>query len=346
MDRKQPAFSIVIPTHNRCALTKRAIESVLASRHVEDIEIIVVDDASTDATHETLRDVYAHDARVRIVRLESGEGPSGARNHGLPLARGSFILFLDSDDTLQEDALAFAQEAFRHVPDLQFLSLEGVATSIDTLHSIPRIVHGENPGWSAEGFDPGKLQRHMIAPPDDIDGPPRTLEVGDLFPAVLFGDLFYLSGLVIRASAAHAAGPFDPRYRNLEDWDFSARLCQTGMGGYLDHVGFHREIGREDQLSNAGNHMLSAMMHERILANIRACVRIRRTGSARLIRRAQAAADYWLGRCLLEKRHHRVARAFLLRSLRRGYKPLKTLTWLTLGIGGRTFSRYMPSRSH
>jgi len=336
MSLRPPAFSVIIPTHNRCALVERAIDSILAGTLGSDVQMIVVDDASTDATVQVLGEKYGHDTRVSLLRSEHNEGPSAARNRGLAAAMGDFVVFLDSDDVLLPDALELARAAFELVPEMQFLTFEGDATSIDGRSSRQRIVRDVNPGWRSEGFNAHRLQRRTVDSPDDVDTPPLTVEFGDFFPAVLFGDLFWLSGLVIRRHAALAAGPFDTRYRNLEDWDFTTRLCLTGLGGYLDRVGFHRETGRPDQLSNAGNLWLRAVMHQHILANVRATGRAGSDASQRLLRRAQAAADYCLGHRLLERHHERFGRAYLTRSLRHAYKPVKSLVWL---IGGQHLAR-------
>jgi len=89
---------IIIPVYNREALVREAIESALDAAKDLSIEIIVVDDASTDGTWESLR-AY-DDPRIRCFRMEANGGQSAARNRGLDLARGTFIKFLDSDDVL------------------------------------------------------------------------------------------------------------------------------------------------------------------------------------------------------------------------------------------------------
>jgi glycosyltransferase involved in cell wall biosynthesis len=336
MSRRLPAFSVIIPTHNRCSLVERAIASVLASTMANDVEIIVVDDASTDGTMKTLQATHQQDPCVRILRSEVNLGPSVGRNRGLAAATGELVLFLDSDDMLLPDALGFAEVAFQQVPELQFLTLEGEKTSLEWKTFEQGIVRALNPGWRAEGFRAELLQQRSLEPPTGVDSPPGVLEFGDFFPAILFGDLFFLSGLVIRMQAALAAGPFNPSYRYLEDWDFTARLCLTGVGGYLDHVGFHRETGRTDQLSRAGSTLRRALMHQHVLANIRSTGHVDGVESQLLLNRAQAAADYWLGRCLLEQRHDHFGRAYLTRSLRQAYKPVKSLMWL---IGGQQLAR-------
>ena len=92
---KTPLLSVVIPTWNRAQLVRDAIRSALVQREGE-VEVIVVDDASTDATAELLAREF--EDRVRLLRLEHRRGPGGARNAGARLARAEFVAFLDSDD--------------------------------------------------------------------------------------------------------------------------------------------------------------------------------------------------------------------------------------------------------
>ena len=92
---KTPLLSVVIPTWNRAQLVRDAIRSALGQREGE-VEVIVDDDASTDATAELLAREFAD--RIRVLRLDHRRGPGGARNAGARLARGEFVAFLDSDD--------------------------------------------------------------------------------------------------------------------------------------------------------------------------------------------------------------------------------------------------------
>jgi glycosyltransferase involved in cell wall biosynthesis len=88
-------FSIIIPTYNRAAFIRKAIDSVLAQRY-KDWELIVVDDASTDDTLEILS--HYKDDRIRIIRHAINQERSTSRNKGIAAAQGEYICFLDSDD--------------------------------------------------------------------------------------------------------------------------------------------------------------------------------------------------------------------------------------------------------
>lgn len=117
-----PAVSIVIPTYNRAPVLGRAIDSALAQTR-GDLEVIVVDDGSTDGT-ATLLESYDDD---RLVVLESGtnDGANAARNRGIERASGEFVSFLDSDDELAPTHVERALEAFRTGSD----RVAGVYTS-------------------------------------------------------------------------------------------------------------------------------------------------------------------------------------------------------------------------
>ena len=90
---KTPLLSVVIPTWNRAQLVCDAVNSAFEQVSVE---VIVVDDASTDETASVLERAFG--SRIRLLRLDRRRGPGGARNAGARLARGEFVAFLDSDD--------------------------------------------------------------------------------------------------------------------------------------------------------------------------------------------------------------------------------------------------------
>lgn len=106
-----PGVSVVIPTRNRADSTVAAVRSALAQEW-DALEVIVVNDASTDETAERVRELAASDPRVRLVTLEWNQGPSAARNRGVETATLPFVAFLDSDNTFVADKLR------RQMPEL------------------------------------------------------------------------------------------------------------------------------------------------------------------------------------------------------------------------------------
>ena len=111
---KTPLLSVVIPAWNRAQLVCDAVTSALAQRDGE-VEVIVVDDASTDTTAAVLEREFGR--RIQLLRLEHRRGPGGARNAGARLATGEFVAFLDSDDVWLPGKLAAELEVFARFRD-------------------------------------------------------------------------------------------------------------------------------------------------------------------------------------------------------------------------------------
>ncbi len=107
--------TVIITTYNYGRFILEAIQSVLAQTTTADLQIIVVDDGSTDETPDVLAQVK--DPRVELVRTPN-KGISGARNEALALAKGDFIAFLDGDDRWAPHKLEYQLEVMRSEPDL------------------------------------------------------------------------------------------------------------------------------------------------------------------------------------------------------------------------------------
>jgi len=111
-----PTISVVIPNYNNAGTLARAIDSVLAQDHPAH-EIIVVDDGSTD---DSRRVAAAFGDRIRFVRQPNG-GVSSARNHGVRIATGDWIAFLDADDVYLPGRLSAHARWIAREPDVDFL---------------------------------------------------------------------------------------------------------------------------------------------------------------------------------------------------------------------------------
>jgi succinoglycan biosynthesis protein ExoO len=93
-----PRVSVILPAYNAAAHLRRAVDSALAQT-MDDLEIVIVDDASTDATLEIAGRIAAQDSRVRVLHNERNSGPSVSRNRAIAAARGEWIAILDADDS-------------------------------------------------------------------------------------------------------------------------------------------------------------------------------------------------------------------------------------------------------
>lgn len=112
----RPFLSVVIPTWNRARLVCEAIESALAQRP-RDIEVIVVDDGSTDNTSRQLAQRFG--SRIRLQRMPHRRGIGAARNAGVAQATGELLAFLDSDDLWLEGRLETELRVFDRLPDAE-----------------------------------------------------------------------------------------------------------------------------------------------------------------------------------------------------------------------------------
>jgi len=107
-------FSIIVPVHNVAQYLPACIESIVAQR-VAGVEVILIDDRSTDGSG-TICDHYAqnHDS-VRVIHLDRNQGVAAARNHGLAAATGDYVIFVDGDDYLVEGSLARVRQLIERV---------------------------------------------------------------------------------------------------------------------------------------------------------------------------------------------------------------------------------------
>lgn len=134
--------SIIVPAYNAVRWLPAAVRSVLAQTE-QDWELVLVDDGSTDATPGLCDGYAASDARIRVEHTPNA-GVSAARNHGLKLCRGQWILFLDADDVLHPDMLRIMLDAAtRHKVDMvscatyQFHTPQQEADWLNTSFQIP-----------------------------------------------------------------------------------------------------------------------------------------------------------------------------------------------------------------
>ncbi|GAB57418.1 glycosyltransferase [Rheinheimera nanhaiensis] len=106
-----PLISVYMPTYNRVQMAIRAIESVLAQDY-PNLELLVVDDASSDDTWQVLTNKYINDERIRFFRQSSGQGACAARNRAISEAKGEFVTGIDDDDEFLPNRLSSLYSAY------------------------------------------------------------------------------------------------------------------------------------------------------------------------------------------------------------------------------------------
>jgi glycosyltransferase involved in cell wall biosynthesis len=206
----RPDVSTVIPTRDRAGLLARTLRSALSQRGV-DLEVIVVDDGSTDDTANVVRS--ADDPRVRLIDHDRAAGVSTARNSGIEAARGTWIAFLDDDDLWAPTKLA---RQLRSATDARAIWVYTGAVKIDL---ADRVVGGTPPPSPREVM--ARLPRWSLVPGG-------------------------CSGVIVSRETLARTGDFDPRLTNLADWDLWIRLAQIGAPSSADDplVGYRLHAGQ------------------------------------------------------------------------------------------------------
>ncbi len=144
----QPQVSVIIPTYNRADILRRAIGSVQRQTYPH-IEILVVDDYSSDHTGAMLEDLRAEDSRIKPVHNTLNKGSAGARTSGIKAASGNYTAFLDDDDEYCEEKIARQVHIFEENGDVDVL-VDGVSP---TLCNSGR----QNDSWVAVEFHPHQV---------------------------------------------------------------------------------------------------------------------------------------------------------------------------------------------
>lgn len=202
-----PKVSVVIPTYNRAANVQSSIESVLAQTF-SDLEVIVVDDGSSDDTGKTLREVFAE--RIRYY-FQANQGVSVARNKGVEEARGEWIAFLDSDDLWEKEKLEW-----------QFKVLEAFGPQCGACYTDTRLFNNPETRTFFQMAEQGRRHEGTMGVNTDV------LEM--LVRPGGAGMLVCISSLMARSDVVRKAGGFDPKLGFYADNEFMFRLAMlTGF---------------------------------------------------------------------------------------------------------------------
>jgi len=182
-----PRTSIIITTHNRPQLVPRAIASARTAG--ESVEIIVVDDASSDETEAICKSI----PDINYVRLERNQGVAGARNVGLVACHGEYITFLDDDDVRLRNSLDEQIEALRKNPEAMLCYAK----------AIPEEAGGKR-------------------------GEPYPLQCpqGDVLWELLVRNFIPCGTVVFRRACISRAGLLDNSVPGIDDWDMWIRICE------------------------------------------------------------------------------------------------------------------------
>ena len=214
---KKPLISVIIPTFNRAELVVAAIASILAQSYPR-LEVIVVDDGSTDGTADAIRS-FTRDSSSRSSNApdihylyQPNMGQSHARNTGIAAARGDWIAFVDSDDHWLPDKI-----------DLQFRALEQFKNECGACICDAHLVNKSNNMDTSAFRLGGKRYRKFMGI--------LSNSTADLASSV---DGWWIQALVIRSDLAKQIGGFDADLHFMEDRDFLFRLSLVTSFCYIN----------------------------------------------------------------------------------------------------------------
>ena len=193
-------ISVIIPRYNRANTILRSIKSVLYQTYI-DLELIIIDDGSTDNTKELIEQI--NNLRIRSIYLGTNSGASNARNVSATYAKGEWITFQDSNDEWHPDKLEKQMLLADKHPEYSLI----YCCFIKYIHD-GRVVY-----FPQEPY-------------------PGTIE-GDMYSSLLFCNVIGAPTMLIKRDVFLQSSGFDTAYHSLEDWEFVIRISKNYFIGFV-----------------------------------------------------------------------------------------------------------------
>ena len=318
-----PLVSVIIPTFNRAYCIQRTINSALSQTY-RDVEIIVVDDGSTDNTAEIMHSLRAADSRVIYVQ-QSNTGVAGARNKGFSVAKGEFVALLDSDDIWMPWKLELQIACLQRFPEIGMVWSDMEAIDPDGKVFNAKYIRTMYSGYNNYTTDELFQNQYKI---NDLASftPELAATIGNanfysgyIFSQMVMGSLVHTSTTVLRLERLTKVGGFneDLKYSG-EDFDFHLRTCREGAVGFVDLPTIQYQRGMPDALTrpeykvHVATNFLKTILP--IINNDRSSIKF----TEATIQRVLADAYNWLAEAQLNNGDLRSARKNIWISL--GYR--------------------------
>ncbi|MEL7078769.1 MAG: glycosyltransferase family A protein [Cyanobacteria bacterium J06648_1] len=190
----KPKISIIIPAYNAAKTIIDTVDSV-RQQTINDWELIIVNDGSTDNTQEIVEAIS--EPRLKLITFTNG-GVAQARNRGIAEAQGKYVAFLDADDLWLPNKLERQLQALEGTPE----AIAAYSWTYFMDEQQDGYVYHSSPGYQYEG---------------------------DVYPQLLQGDFIHTgSNILVHRQALTQAGGFDSQYTGCEDWDMWLRLAAIG----------------------------------------------------------------------------------------------------------------------
>ena len=220
--------SVIIPTYNRAKLLPRALESAFAQTY-KHVEIIVIDDGSTDSTKVVLQ---KYSNNIRIIQSDH-QGAVNARNLGMSASQGKYICFLDSDDEYYPYKIEAQVETIETHSEIDMISTEvsGIYPEgeVDEYHL--KKYHST--------YDKYKLTYdtiYSVKKDIKIECVNKILPFysGNIFKYALLGTLIMSNTVLFKRNLLDVIGFQDQRFKYGEDYNFVTRICKHSNVGFID----------------------------------------------------------------------------------------------------------------
>jgi glycosyltransferase involved in cell wall biosynthesis len=230
MEAGAVSLSVIIPTYNRSEFVRKCLISLRQSG-VPDLEIVVVDDGSTDDTAEVV--VATHPGAIYLSQKNSG--PAAARNRGFRLSRGRYVAFLDCDDEWLPEAPAGAIALLDRHPE------------VDLLFADARM--GNRDDGFTSWIESGGQAEFFQLPHRELEPGFRLMESGPLFRRMALRNPVFIGAVVMRREAFAHTGMFDAQLCGAADWNLWLRMAGTTTFAYW-HEPLAIYIKHVDGMSN------------------------------------------------------------------------------------------------
>lgn len=230
-----PLVSVAMPVYNGAATVAEALRSMLVQTYTP-IEIIVVDDGSTDGTWDVLQ---SFGAAIRPIRQANG-GIAAARNAGLRAATGEFIALMDHDDVAEPERIAAQVKFLRERPELVLCCTDFSAFNATGVVSASYSSTYYHHCSATEG---GVAARYPHRGEIDIADclttvPPESVLVptsyGPIYEEIALGNFVHPPTILFRRAILADVGDFDVQVKIMCEWDWLVRVARIGPIGFLD----------------------------------------------------------------------------------------------------------------
>ena len=256
-----PLVSVVVPTYNRVRFLGEAVHSALQQSWIA-LEVIIVDDGSTDDSPALIAKLAESDSRIRPYRQQNS-GVSAARNRALSEARGEYIAFLDSDDVWHPWKLQLQVALLQSRPEVGM-----VWTNMDAIrpNGVPYATNYLKRMYSAYQELPNETpfaeftSLSQLCPGPEVAGwEQASVGVGNIYSHMYHGNLVHTPTVVLRREWANRVGPFDTTMkRGGEDFKYHLATCRQGEVAFIDVPSILYRTGIGDHITNRENSLYFA----------------------------------------------------------------------------------------